>query len=81
MKKTFSFLIWFGIALSALLAITSALSNIILMFSAFPDSIGDKYAYIRALDIYGSNDSYLLATVSPDKKMMNYNPLKKYSTA
>lgn len=49
MKKTFSFLIWFGIALSAFLAITSALSNIILMFSAFPDSIGDKYAYMFIL--------------------------------
>ncbi|MBJ8676265.1 MULTISPECIES: hypothetical protein [Citrobacter] len=46
MKQVLSFLIWVGLALAAFLAITSTLSNVILMFSAYPDSIGDKYAYM-----------------------------------
>ncbi|MDM2842904.1 hypothetical protein OGY83_04560 [Citrobacter sp. Cpo090] len=46
MKQVLSFLIWVGIALAAFLAIASTLSNVILMFSAYPDSFGDKYAYM-----------------------------------
>ncbi|MBJ8707906.1 hypothetical protein ACMGGA_05930 [Citrobacter sp. BNK-39] len=46
MKQVLSFLIWVGIALAAFLAITSTLSNLILMFSVYPDSIADKYAYM-----------------------------------
>ncbi len=49
MKKRLTFLIWTGIIVSALFAITSAISNVILMFSAFPESIGDKYAYMFIL--------------------------------
>ncbi|MCC2001293.1 hypothetical protein [Enterobacter bugandensis] len=49
MKKLLTFLIWTGIIVSALFAITSAISNVLLIFSAFPESIGDKYAYIFIL--------------------------------
>ncbi|NIY46709.1 hypothetical protein [Cedecea colo] len=49
MKKLLTFFIWVGIVLSALFAVTSAISNIVLMFSAFPESSGDKYAYIFIL--------------------------------
>jgi hypothetical protein len=49
MKKLLTFLIWIGIIVSAFFAIASAISNVILMFSAFPESIGDKNAYMFIL--------------------------------
>ncbi|HFZ7641670.1 TPA: hypothetical protein ACIO31_004558, partial [Salmonella enterica subsp. enterica serovar Javiana] len=48
-KKLLIFLIWVGIVLSALFAVTSAILNIVLMFSAFPESGGDKHAYMFIL--------------------------------
>lgn len=49
MKKLLNFLIWTGVIVSALLVITSVISNVALMFSAFPESSGDKYAYMFIL--------------------------------
>ncbi|GEM_PF-2155844 len=49
MKKLLTFLIWTGIIVSALLAITSAFSNVALMFSFFPHSLGNKSAYMFIL--------------------------------
>ncbi len=49
MKKLLTFLIWTGIIVSALFAITSVISNVALMVSAFPESIGDKHAYMFIL--------------------------------
>ncbi|EMH4164096.1 hypothetical protein RJ498_003400 [Pluralibacter gergoviae] len=49
MKKLLTFLIWTGVTVSALFTITSAASNVALMFSAFPDFLGDKSACIFIL--------------------------------
>ena len=49
MKKLLTFFILVGIVLSAFFAVTSAISNIVLMFNAFPESADDKYAYMFIL--------------------------------
>lgn len=49
MKKATLFFLWSGMILSALLGITSAVSNIMLTLSLFFDSSANRYTYIFLL--------------------------------
>lgn len=49
MKKILILCIWIGLAISAILGVLSIISNLVVMYTAFPESLGDKNAYMFIL--------------------------------